>query len=170
MNNDAVFLSIKKICADYTLRLEKISPANFQLIPPIGGWSYSEVYQHIFDASILSLIPMEECIHGNAVKKPTVFAVKLILFFGMFPPAKRFKVPARLALRVKKIDHEEARMWISKFRLQLDADYPLISSANPHLRTLHPRLGYLNASEWLRVIEIHLKHHLKQLKRIEKSF
>jgi hypothetical protein len=170
MNIDAVFHSIKKICDEYELRLENISPAVFQQVPPIGGWSYSEVYQHIFDASILSLIPMEECIHGNAVKKHTVFAVKLILFFGMFPPAKRFKVPAKLASRVKKIDHEEARVWISKFRLQLDADYPLIASADPHLRTLHPRLGYLNASEWLRVIEIHLNHHLKQLKRIEKSF
>jgi len=28
----------------------------------------------------------------------------------------------------------------------------------------------MNARQWLRFIEIHLKHHIKQLKRIEKSF
>jgi glycosyltransferase involved in cell wall biosynthesis len=30
--------------------------------------------------------------------------------------------------------------------------------------------GYLNAKQWLRFIEIHLNHHLKQLNRIENSF
>lgn len=170
MGNAAIFTSIKKICATYSTILGKIPADRFQLTPPIGGWSYSEVYDHIFDASILSLIPMVECINGGGEKKHTVFIVKLILFFGMFPPAKKFKVPKRLESRVKKINHQEARIWIGKFLHQLEASYINIDQANPLLKTLHPRLGYLNASQWLRVIEIHLNHHLKQLKRIEKSF
>lgn len=170
MSNVAVYNSIKKICATYRTILETIPADKFQLTPAIGGWSFSEVYDHIFDASMLSLIPMEECINGGGEKKHTVFIVELILFFGMFPPAKKFKVPKRLESRVKKINHEEARFWIEKFLHQLEVGYINIDKANPLLKTLHPRLGYLNASQWLRVIEIHLNHHLKQLKRIEKSF
>lgn len=170
MNNAATYKAIIATCTEYSSRLNSISPEVFGITPPIGGWSYSEVYDHIFDSSILSLLPMEECIHGHGEKKDTAFAVKLILFFGMFPPAIRFKVPRRIEGRVKKINKEEAQTWINKFLTQLNADYPLLSNADLTLRTLHPRLGYLNANEWLRVIEIHLNHHLKQLKRIEKSF
>lgn len=170
MSNTAVFTSIDKICNTYSTILETIPEDRFQLSPPGGGWSYSEVYDHIFDASLLSLIALEDCIKGKGEKKQTVFIVKLILFFGMFPPAKKFKVPKRLESRVKKINPEEARTWIEKFQLQLKAVYLNIEQADPLLKTLHPRLGYLNASQWLRFIEIHLKHHLKQLKRIEKSF
>ena len=170
MSNAAVFSSIKKICATYTDKLESIPNDLFETTPPIGGWSYSEVYDHIFDASLLSLIPMEEAIKGNGEVKKTVFVVKLILFFGMFPPAKKFKVPKRLESRVKKINKAEAAVWIEKFLHQLNADYPTLENADPAIKTLHPRLGYLNASQWLRVIEIHLNHHLKQLKRIENSF
>lgn len=170
MSNATVFSSIKKICSTYTDKLAAIPDDRFQITPPIGGWSYSEVYDHIFDASLLSLIPMEEAIKGNGERKKTVFVVKLILFFGMFPPAKKFKVPKRLESRVKKINKAAATAWIAKFLQQLDSDYATIENAAPDIKTLHPRLGYLNANQWLRVIEIHLNHHLKQLKRIENSF
>jgi hypothetical protein len=42
--------------------------------------------------------------------------------------------------------------------------------AQANVKTPHPKLGYLNANQWLRFIEIHLKHHYQQLKRVEKSF
>lgn len=169
MSNSSVFSSIQTICSTYKDKLEHLPDAQFQTTPPIGGWSYSEVYDHIFDVSLLSLIPMEEAINGNGEKKETAFIVKLILFFGMFPPAKKFKVPKRFESRVKKINKTEARAWIDKFLQQLVIDYATIEKADPAIKTLHPRLGYLNANQWLRVIEIHLNHHLKQLKRIEKS-
>jgi len=170
MSNATVFASIKKTCNTYKDKLKTYDEDRFELSPPGGGWSYSEVYNHIFDASLLSLIPMKEAIQGNGEKKQTAFIVKVILFFGSFPPAKRFKVPKRLESRIKKITKAEADRWITEFIAQLDTDYALIGNADLAVKTLHPRLGYLNASQWLRVIEIHLKHHLKQLKRIEKSF
>jgi len=54
--------------------------------------------------------------------------------------------------------------------LQLAQAYPKVKNANPKIKTKHPVIGYLNAKQWLRFIEIHLNHHLKQLKRIENSF
>jgi hypothetical protein len=52
---------------------------------------------------------------------------------------------------------------------ELAKTLPLIAHANSKIKTKHPRLGYLNAKQWLRFIEIHLHHHLKQLNRIENS-
>ena len=31
----------------------------------------------------------------------------------------------------------------------------------------HPRMGFLNGFEWLQYSEMHMRHHLKQKRRIE---
>ncbi len=162
--------SLDRIIETYKKRLFSYDDAIFSLTPPDQGWSYSEVYAHIFDASLLSLIALENCLNGKGEDKPTHFAVKLILFFGSFPPAKKYKVPKRLANRVKKISKTEALDFILEFEKALEKTNPGVAKANKRSKIKHPRLGYLNAQQWLRFIEIHLKHHLKQLIRIEKGF
>jgi len=169
MGNTAVISSLKNISSRYRDMLNSISEKDFQLMPPIGGWSYSEVYSHIFDSSLLAMQPMEDCINGTGLERKTAFPVKLILFFGSLPPGK-FKVPEKLVSRVKKISKAEAEAFINEFLLRLQRDEQLIGNASKEIKNKHPRLGYLNAAQWLRFIEIHLKHHYKQLKRIEKSF
>jgi len=162
--------SIHKIVDAYKSKLSRYSEDIFQTTPPISGWSYSEVYSHIFDSSLLSLIALECAASGKGENKPTHFIVKLILVLGALPPAKKYKVPKRLAERVQKISKTEALDFILEFEKGLDDNYPIIANAKAVCKTKHPRLGYLNARQWLRFIEIHLKHHLKQLERIEKSF
>ncbi len=166
MNPKKVNQSLLNIIADYRVKLTGMNEINFAITPPDGGWSYSEVYSHIFDSSLLSLIALANCIKGSGEEKPTAFAVKVILFFGSLPPGKKYKVPKRLIDRVKKIDILTAKQMIDEFEQQLSKLYPQIKSANLNIKTKHPRLGYLNAEQWLRFIEIHLKHHLKQLARI----
>ncbi|WP_316790747.1 DinB family protein [Pedobacter frigoris] len=161
---------IKHTIDSYESRLQDIGEEVFQKTPSIGGWSYSEVYFHIFDASILALQTIEECIEGKGEVKPTAFIVKMILFFGSLPPGKKYKAPKRLAERLRKIDKNEALILIKQFRKELDEAHPKISKANKNIKTRHPRMGYLNAFQWLRFMEIHLNHHLKQLMRIDKSF
>ena len=162
--------SIQHLVNAYKTRLASYPDNIFQRTPSIGGWSYSEVYSHIFDSSLLSVIALQNCIKGKGEDKPTHFVVKLILFFGSFPPAKKYKVPKRLEERVKRISRTEALDFILEFEEALAHAYPDISKADKHCKNKHPRLGYLNAKQWLRFIEIHLKHHLKQLIRIEESF
>lgn len=164
------YKNIQNIVASYRSKLEQISEETFLLSPPIGGWSYSEVYFHIFDASILSLLEMTNTISGKGERKPTTFIVKVILFFGSLPPGKKYKAPKSLALRLKKISKAEALALINQFLLELDVALKKIVNADKTLKTLHPKLGYLNAFQWLRFIEIHLNHHLQQLQRIERSY
>lgn len=170
MNTAKVYHSIIKVVNAYQAKLNQMAEADFQLSPPMGGWSYSEVYAHIFDSSLLSVMAMNNCIKGEGEQKTTLFGVKVILFWGSLPPGKRYKVPQRLVERVKKISIAAAQQFITDFELQLGKSYPQIGNANSKVKVKHPRLGYLNAKQWLRFIEIHLKHHLKQLGRIENSF
>ncbi|WP_432714282.1 DUF1569 domain-containing protein [Pedobacter sp.] len=169
MQNAKILSSLHHIIESYQTKLNTYSDLAFQTTPPIGGWSYSEVYSHIFDISLLSLETLEKCLEGLGKNRPTAFAAKVILYFGMLPPGKH-KVPKALASRVKVISKVEAAAMIQQFMQQLEQDSKQMSRARIDIKNPHPRLGYLNAAQWLRFIEIHLKHHLKQLNRIEKSF
>jgi hypothetical protein len=159
-------LSILRSIEKYSSLLEELTEQEFQQCPSDGVWSYAEVYSHIFKANLASLIAAEQCINGTAKKSfaRTHWAVRLILFFGRFPPGK-YKVPASIAGFTAKITKEEARNLIVKFRSRLTDISPRIARATPWHKVKHPRLGLFNASQWFRFIQIHTLHHHKQLDR-----
>lgn len=161
---------IQRVVLAYQKQLHFLDEEIFQRSPSEGVWSYSEVYFHIFDASILSLNAMTDTVNGKGERRPTAFIVKLILFFGSLPPGKRFKAPKKLAARLKKISKAEAFILIDQFLIQLETDYTLIKNSDQRLKSPHPRMGYFSGFQWLRFIWIHLNHHLQQLHRIERSF
>jgi hypothetical protein len=161
---------IQQIVEKYKLKLKKIDDATWHATPPILGWSYSEVYFHIFDASSLSLLQLTDSAEGKGKVKPTAFAVKFILFLGMLPPGKKFVAPKTLIDRLQKLSKEEILVMMDEFLAKLSVGFPKIKKADLSIKTPHPKMGYLNAEHWLKFIAIHLDHHLKQLNRIEKSF
>jgi len=70
---------------------------------------------------------------------------------------------------VKKITPAEAQELMHRFSLRLQELVPQVSQASPNQKAKHPRLGLLHARQWLRFVEIHTKHHQKQLIRIQKA-
>jgi hypothetical protein len=157
----------------YRTRLDTIPDELFTVTPPGGGWSYAEVYSHIMQANFGSAIALEKCTLSSC--KPTTKGRSLIglfvLSFGRFPPF-RVKVPEKTAAKIPatKISKEDAKNLLIKCRKRIDDVVPLIHDAPKHGRIKHPRMGMLNAMQWLDFILIHSKHHIKQLDRIQKKF
>lgn len=170
MQTKKIEQSILKTLDKYRAKFALMSEVDFIRQPPIGGWSYSEVFAHIFDASLLSLHAINNCSSGKVENKPSHFLVRAILWFGAFPPGKRYKVPKSLADRITKISRIEAETLMNAVQKQLNLTASKVAHLDKHQKILHPRLGYLNGQQWFRFTEIHLNHHLKQLIRIEKSF
>lgn len=164
----------KKILASlnfYEEFLKNVSEDRFLETPPRGGWSYSEVYSHITGANYLSVIAIEKCLSKTSdikTRKPH-WKVRLILFLGKFPPG-RIKAPAQVEAAVKKISKEEASNLLIRMRKKLDTILQDFKKFDDSYKFKHPRLGYLDAKDWLRFILIHTQHHQKQIKRISKSF
>jgi hypothetical protein len=157
---------------DYRARLDSIPDEQFTKTPTGGGWSYAEVYSHILQATLGSSIALERCINNTChpTTQKLTFLGKMMLFTGRFPPV-RVKVPQSVAAKmpVTKISKEEAKNLIIKSRKRMDDILPLLKEADLNARHKHPRLGMLNANQWLKFIRIHLLHHLKQLDRIRKK-
>lgn len=153
----------------YSAFLKTVNEERFLKTPQIGGWSFAEVYAHILSANLLSVVAIEKCLNKTAeikTRKPD-WRVRLILFFGRFPPGK-YKVPAVLAAAVKKISKEEASNQLIKLTKKIEEIDNGFGRFNPDYKVKHPRLGYLDAKSWLRFIYVHSKHHQKQIRRIER--
>ncbi|SHN18202.1 DinB family protein [Mucilaginibacter sp. OK098] len=157
---------------DYRAMLDTIPDERFTETPPGGGWSYAEVYSHIMKATLGSCIALERCTHGNCppTKEGLNFMGRFMMLAGVFPV--RLKMSAALAAKmpVEKISKEDAKNLLIKCRKRIDDTSPLIKDSSPNFRYKHPRLGMLTAEQWFKFIRIHLYHHLKQLKRVEKKF
>jgi hypothetical protein len=164
--------AISAVLDDYRKQLDLIPDDAFDVTPPAGGWSCAEVYSHIMQASMASTIPMERCTHGTArpTNKKMNFWGHYVMILNRFPPIKS-KVPLKVEARMPatKISKEEARNLIIKLRKRVDEMAILINTTPSVRRSQHPRLGMLNAGQWLKFIRIHLQHHLRQVGRIKKQ-
>jgi len=173
MTTEAERRAIEAILDDYRGRIDTIPDDQFEMTPPGGGWSYAEVYSHILQANISSALAIEKCSMNTCM--PTTKGRSIIglfvLTFNRFPPV-RVKVPGEIAAKnpAKKISKEEARNLLIRCRKKINDVIGLVHGSSPHRRVKHPRMGMLNAGQWLKFILIHSKHHIKQLDRIEKEF
>ncbi|WP_448702142.1 DinB family protein [Mucilaginibacter sp. AW1-3] len=163
--------ALEESLAIYRKKLDEIPDEQFNQTPPRGGWSYGEVYCHILQANLGSFTAIEKCINGSGqIDNKNLSLLAWIVFLtGRFPPVK-IKAPKKIAAMVTNMDKEEARNNIIKVKKRLEQLVGAISKSSSFIKVKHPRLGLLNAKQWLRFINIHTKHHLKQLERIEKSF
>jgi hypothetical protein len=159
---------IEEALNQYRSLLDIIPDEQFALTPPNGGWSYAEVYSHILQADFSSLIASEKCARktGTLTSKGTNLFGKFVLMTGIFP---RVKTPGGFPIVAKRIDKEEARNLLIRVRSRLDCVVDLLHHASKDYKIKHPRMGMLNAEQWLKFTRIHTEHHLKQLARIRKS-
>ncbi len=164
--------TIDDVLNNYRAQLDTIPDELFTETPPDGGWSYAEVYSHIMQATLASLVALERCTQrvGDVNTKGLNLIGRFVLFFERFPPVK-IKVPRKVDEKFPavKISKEEARNLIVKCRMRIDDMMLHIKESAPNACTKHPRLGMLNAAQWLKFTRIHLEHHLKQLDRIRKK-
>ncbi len=147
--------------------LKTVNEEVFPKTPNQGGWSFAEVYAHILSANFLSVVAIEKCLNRTAeikTRKPD-WRVRLILFLARFPPIK-LKVPAVLEASVRKITKEEASNELIRLIKKIEEIDKGFSKFSADYKVKHPRLGYLDAKDWLRFIYVHSKHHQKQIKRI----
>ncbi len=156
---------------EYRKQLDQVPDELFNQSPPGGGWSYGEVYCHILQANLGSFTAIEKCINGTGQidNKGLGMMARAIFLFGRFPPV-RLKAPKKIAAMVTNMDKEEARNNIIKVKKRIDQLTGAISKSSSFIKVKHPRLGLLNARQWLRFINIHTRHHLKQLERLNKKF
>lgn len=172
MKAEKAYNSMLKILSVWEESLDNYSDEDFAKKPDADSWSMGQAYAHIIDGAMkFHLKQVEACLltNENSNKKMTGPA-RLVFLCNSFPPIK-IKVPPSKEYTPEQPPNRQAAkksMEILKKRLkELSVE---ISKSGNKGKTQHPAFGYLNAMEWYTLIGLHIKHHLKQKKRIEKIF
>lgn len=144
--------------------LDSYDDAAWRRAPADDVWSIGQVYAHLVDAGTsFGIDKIEKCFERRGEKSKKTFAGYLVFLIGRIPPV-RVKAPFK-GYAPQLREKSEARAALLEVKRRLHEVAPRIADAGGTAG--HPFLGKLNAREWLIFSEMHLRHHLRQKKRID---
>lgn len=155
----------------YKERLDFYSAEQLRCRLNPGTWSIGQVYSHIVDVAFEYLNNMEQCSRSGYDQPQGKTEAGAALFrAGAFPPIK-IKLPEGMEYAPNddksKTEHlHDLDLLIDKMRIWESQ----IHAIPPHGKIRHGGFGWLNASEWFDLIEMHTRHHLRQIKEIEEQW
>lgn len=172
MNTQEIVKRFEEITALYLEELDRFSMEQLLHKPNAEDWSIGQLYVHLVgSARHMQLRNVELCrdashpaVQADGSKSEAGGA---IFAQGAFPPI-RIHVPPSPEYTPGQPDSKEGlaedlRSVAARMR-ELE---PLLAGIPSCHTVAHPRLGYLNATEWFELAEMHYRHHLRQLERLK---
>ncbi|NUO00437.1 MAG: DinB family protein [Saprospiraceae bacterium] len=135
--------------------------------PAQNSWSLGQVYMHLLENTGYFIEQVQICIaNDDHTCEEALPAGKMMLLNQDFPD-EALEGPPENADTPQPESMEQ--LLNSLIQLKEDARNAgvLMAESRFNGKTKHPGLGYFNASEWLQFAEMHLRHHLRQKKRID---
>ena len=155
----------------YLDKLAVYQEEHLQAIPPDEGWSLGQVYVHLilandhfFLKNAKRCLSKEDTERGGRKNRNG----KIIFLLGGFPNMK-YKMPK--AVEVIPRPPESLEELRGKLLKSIDIGKEIakqLEGYDPKEKIQHPAFGYLNAKEWFNMCEMHFRHHLRQIKSLEK--
>lgn len=165
-------MKFKETLDIYFERLKGYSEEQFIQKPDENSWSIGQVYVHAILANDhFFLKQAERCLNKEDTHKGKGRnnRGRVVFLINGFPNLK-FKMPKSAAVTPRQPES------IDSIRQKLKRSLELAQLVERRLdgfdkneKTRHPAFGHLNAKEWYRMSEMHFRHHLRQIRRIEKN-
>jgi len=135
--------------------------------PSPTSWSIGQVYMHLFDDTSYYIEQIQVCVTTNdhASDQATPEG-KIMLLNNDFPDEMLEGSPTN-AFMPQPESKEQLMSDLLNLKAAMNNAADLISESPFHGKAKHPGLGYFSAYEWLQFADMHLRHHLRQKKRID---
>ncbi len=159
-----------KIIDEWAAHLQSYDLNQILASPPQGGWSIGQLYIHLIDATNYQLEQAKICLSNNENKDKETSPQALPLFLSNEFPDIIIEGPASNKDTSQPAGKEEISAALSGLKRNANEVMTLINSSSFNGKTKHPGLGYFNAAEWFQLSEMHLRHHLRQKRRIDNFF
>ncbi|HLK29830.1 MAG TPA: DinB family protein [Puia sp.] len=131
------------------------------------SWSLGQVYMHIVSESNYFLSQIKICASNSENANQEMSANAKIMFVNNSFPDEIIVGPPTNALTPQPESKEQLMKELINLKDEINKADILISKSPFKGKTKHPGLNYFNASDWFKFIEMHLRHHLRQKKRID---
>ncbi|WP_027395751.1 hypothetical protein [Aquimarina latercula] len=141
--------------------------------PLTNQWCLAELYDHIIRVAKTYQLPnFQKCIEGDIKKGKRKNSIAYLIFDLSIVPSRTIKMesfPAKIVsdFTPKVLEREALENKFKEFIAETLSKEPLIKHSDKSLKHHHPFFGMINASEWFSLIEIHMRHHERQKKRLE---
>ncbi|MDQ0062711.1 DinB family protein [Paenibacillus harenae] len=156
----------------YLVELENLDMEQLHAKPNEEEWSIGQMYMHLIQsAQFMHLRNVDQCLAGSeAVLRSTGEKTengKAAFELGSFPPI-RIRVPASPQYTPQQPECKEQLIeGLRGVVERMKRTEIALSQAVEGNKILHPGFGALNATEWFLLVEMHYRHHLLQLERLQ---
>lgn len=172
--NPKVEKNFRKLEAQRKQLLAELQPLNeiqLSFSSGDGVWSINQVLMHLLQAEIGTLQYMQKKNQADQLPRAgfgSMFRSKMLTAVLRSP--LRFKAPKRIGEPPKSASREDILQTWDETREQLHRF--LTDLSNERIKSAifyHPRGGYFNVFHTLQFFNEHIKHHKKQIKRIQNA-
>lgn len=163
INNDFI-----KIVDVWEKALDNYTDNLFALRPDEESWSIGQVCEHLIESTKRIFVVIEKCTLGNRNSDGIKTEAGEKAFRTNILSETKVKMPVRIQ---KSPQQPESKLYVRKEFEKMKTSFAFLAnkvSENKYTgKEQHPILGYLNAIEWLQMLEMHFRHHLKQKENID---
>ncbi len=163
----------KKIITQWISDFKAYNDKRLYAKPSKNEWCLAELYDHIMRVARTYQIPnFYNCIN-NTPKEGKPKNIKAFVIFDLnFLPKRKIKIasfPNNIItdftpkIRERQELIEDFENFINEALIVSD----ILKKNNHSIKSNHPFFGMINAKEWYSLIEIHMRHHQPQKKRLE---
>ncbi|WP_142828623.1 DinB family protein [Planococcus soli] len=161
-------MSGKELLFHFKQELSNYSPEQLRYIPKEGVWSIGQMYDHIILVAHEYLDSAESCASLNE-EQPLgkTRTGEQLMKAGGFPPVK-IRLPDEMNAPPNNSDsQEQLASRLDELIGRLENWEAKVDLINPNYKVEHGGFGWLNAEEWLKLVEMHSRHHLRQKEELE---
>lgn len=156
--------------AEWRRRLAQFSDQTFNAAPA-GEWTAARIFDHIAAVQAKCIANSEACARGEGERKLLAIGPAIFSMMGSFPPIRIRvkKIPPGLEniYQPRAVTREEAARTLDAMQKEMHRAAKTLP-AGSRSRVKHWAGGWFNAEQWFHSAEMHLRHHLRQLDRLEK--
>jgi hypothetical protein len=135
--------------------------------PSPTSWSLGQLYNHVINETSYYISRMDICISSNrnAGKEMTAEG-KAMFRNNSFPNERLIGAPSHSRISQPLNKHALVVPFMD-LKKNMNARAALMKKSAFHGKSKHPGLNYFTASEWLQFADMHMRHHLRQKKRLD---
>ncbi len=164
-----IYQDIEALIKGYLQKLAIYTNVQFEQKTSPETWSLGQMYEHLITSSSFFRYQIKLCLSqqkGQLGGEKNSTGENMYQY-GSFPPIK-IKIPE--AWKGPEPSAKPKEAYHALLQKELDSLCELVDIIQDdagEYKTMHAVCGMLNALEWFKMAEMHLKHHLTQAKELE---
>lgn len=165
--------AFKNTASNWLSSLKGYNTEQLYAKPSESEWCLAELYHHIMKVAWTYQMPnFYKCLHKRPVKGKPKNAKGYLVFNLNIIPYRKIKMssfPSEIEIgftpEIKK--REELISEFEDFIKDIITISDLLKTADLSVKNYHAFFGVINAQEWFSLVEIHMRHHSRQKKKLE---